>query len=732
MATDRELFIQQLVAALQENDALSGGASALPPPPPPSGSAGSGGASSRGALGPEQAVDEHTGFFLRPSSSAAAGNSSERRRLAREAHAQLQFDFPQVREPQLEALAELYRAVGGESRLEPELPITATLLDGIAYLNQQSSSGGPSGSKKTQNSEASGLLAAAVLLVVVRACLEAPDGSSANALLTSLVVTPQPQPQQQHSQPLATVADGFKAVDDDGDGWEEEFAVQEDPDDLSEVYEGQLPVAKAAPRFGRQQQATALATATATATASRVDKLRFLASRTFSSSFAAVSMEKWEQWRLDDELVAVMRLLMAQPAEDDGQQKQEEESESSAPALYGPRGEWSRYLYVLRDRVLRFPVASRHALWRLKELVEFLQQRQAPSSAATQLSAQPPQHLVYRVLAELAISREFQQRAAQRAQQGLALAIQELLPLINQEVQQLAATESTSTAPTSSVELLDADGDEELAVVLLQLLHFLLFASPNARTTAEKLQESGLLRTLLTLLPAAAANRGANDQQLEAKRWFPLLLRLLGECALWHSGFAAYVARVPKLAALLPTLRERFVAEELLLALAFRQHQVQLSASFASSSAAGGVWEAFASPSLFAEQCASYLEAMKKDAVFVLDCVAKALPAARSPVRQELQRSLQQVYGRFARAFEYPTFAADEAARQQQAAQTRGQSEEGAGEPKGGRREHEDRGQAEALQFTALRNKLRQSVKTLLLALAAGPATAGGVSSKLD
>ncbi|RLN91743.1 hypothetical protein BBJ28_00015279 [Nothophytophthora sp. Chile5] len=723
MATDRELFIQQLVAALQENDALSGGASALPPPPPPSGSAGRGGASSQGALGPEQAVDEHTGFFLRPSNSAAAANSGERRRLAREAHAQLQFDFPQVREPQLEALAEIYRAVGVENRLETELPITATLLDGVAYLSQQSSGGGPSGAKKAQNSEASGLLAAAVLLVVVRACLETPDGSSAHALLTSLVVAPQPQPQQQQSQPVATVTDGFKPAEDEDDGWEERFAAQEDPDDLSEVYEGQLPVAKAAPRFGQQQQAPALATA------SRADKLRFLASRTFSSSFAAVSMEKWEQWRLDDELLAVMRLLATRPAGDDGQQAQKE-SESSAPVLFGPRGEWSRYLYVLRDRVLRFPGASRHALWRLKELVELLQQRQVSSSAATQPPVQQPQHLVYRVLAELAISREFQQRAAQRAQQGLALAIQELLPLIDQEVQQLAAAEATTKAPASSAELLgagDDDGDDELAVVLLQLLHFLLFASPNARTTTEKLQESGLLRTLLTLLPAAAAGTDASDRQLETKRWFPALLRLLGECALWHSGFAAYVARVPKLAALLPTLRGRFVAEELLLALAFRQHQVPLSASFAASSAAGDVWQTFASASLFAEQCASYLEAMKKDAVFVLDCLAKALPAMRSPVRQELQRSLRQVYGRFARAFEYPTLAADEAARQQQAAQPRGPAEE----PESERREHEDRGQAEALQFAALRNKLRQSVKTLLLALAAGPATAG-VSSKLD
>ncbi|RLN20755.1 hypothetical protein BBI17_009423, partial [Phytophthora kernoviae] len=109
-------------------------------------------------------------------------------------------------------------------------------------------------------------------------------------------------------------------------------------------------------------------------------------------------------------------------------------------------------------------------------------------------------------------------------------------------------------------------------------------------------------------------------------------------------------------------LRERFVAEELLLAIAFHQHQVQVRW------AAVDIWEVFTSPSLFPKQCESFLEAMKKlqDAVFVLDCMEKVLQVLRPVMQKELQRSLQQIYTRFTRVFEYPTFATAEAARQQQ------------------------------------------------------------------
>lgn len=120
----------------------------------------------------------------------------------------------------------------------------------------------------------------------------------------------------------------------------------------------------------------------------------------------------------------------------------------------------------------------------------------------------------------------------------------------------------------------------------------------------------------------------------------------------------------------------------------------------------------------------------------MLDCLEKVLATLRPAMQKELQRSLQQVYTGFARSFEYPTFASADTARQQQhfAQQALSANARGDEDEKKEKKE-EDRGQTEALQFTALRNKLRQSVKSLLAALSSGSAMAhvgGRVSSKLD
>ncbi|KAK1933631.1 hypothetical protein P3T76_011845 [Phytophthora citrophthora] len=733
MDAERELFIQQLVAALQENTTLSGGASLLPSSLPSSSDAADGSSSSDSATEGEKSPQEFTGLFQ---SGVLSISSNDSERMAKDAYMQLQFDFPQVQETSIEALAELYRRVSTEKstrQVAAEIPLTTTLLDGVAYLNDEGPSSRSSGAQRSsRSSEGSGLLAAAIFLLVFHWCLETPEDPQVETLLSSLEVK-----QQELEQKKTDKLPVEKKEDDDD--FVEKFAAQEDPDDLSEVYEGHLPEPRdhRIPMWNHQKS---------TKRVSRSEKLRFLASQTFSSSFEPVSMEKWEMWRLDDELVAIMRLLVNQALENSTTPENKRNS-----ALYGPRGEWSRYLYVLRDRVLRFPNSSRNALWRLKELIEFLQA--VPITVQHRVQ---PQHLVYRVLAELAISREFHQGAAQRAQQGLALAIQELLPLISKEIHQLVPVPSAVSRKDAPENETEDDGDAELAVVFLQLLHFMLFASPNARTTVEKLHESGMLRTLLMLLPPTPVNDAQKMQQAECleKRWFPALLRLLGECALWHSGFAGYIVRVPKVVALLPTLREQMMAEELLLALAFHQHQVQVNAPVSGSQTSIDIWESFVSDSVFPHHCESYLEAMKKvktrawilfagyiipnvyailqlqDAVFVLDCLEKVVSILRPTMQKELQRSLQKIYSSFAQSFEYPSFEAAEAARQEQQFEQQVQTKDSDDEKK--EKKEEDRGQAEALQFTALRNKLRQSLKSLLASLSTGSDIGGRASSKLD
>ena len=60
-------------------------------------------------------------------------------------------------------------------------------------------------------------------------------------------------------------------------------------------------------------------------------------------------------------------------------------------------------------------------------------------------AASTSHHLVYRVLAELAMSRECQQGMAQRSEQSMAFVMQELILLIARETQQVATVPSRIT-----------------------------------------------------------------------------------------------------------------------------------------------------------------------------------------------------------------------------------------------------------------------------------------------
>ena len=119
--------------------------------------------------------------------------------------------------------------------------------------------------------------------------------------------------------------------------------------------------------------------------------------------------------------------------------------------------------------------------------------------------------------------------------------------------------------------------------------------------------------------------------------------------------------------------------------------------------------------------------------MFLLDCLEKVLANLTLTMQKELRCSLQQIYAAFRQSFEYPTFVAADAVHQQQ--QLDPQETSGNAQDIDAVKKREDRGQAEALQFTTLRNKLRQSVKSLLAALSLDStmtSIGGRVSFKLD
>lgn len=659
----RELFIQQLVAALEENSVTAKDVSSTSL----STIANDGPSSNASAFEGEHSSQEVTGLFH---AATLSPSTTDPVRLAHDAYTQLQYDFPQVQEASIEALAELYRRLpSGTSRdFAIAYPITTILLDNVNYLNDHNVSDPINRGLHVRNSEASGLLAAAILLRIVRVGLELPTDATVHNVLSALV------PQQR----LQTLRDD-KMTHNVGPKLDQQVAAAR-PHDNNEVEKQ---------HFASCVQSPMIKTTEATSVSGSLEaKLAWLASRTYSSTFHTVSMAKWEQWQLDDDLVTIIKLLIGHQRSQD-EKNTSTNDEGMASTLYGVTGEWSRYLFVLRDRVLRFPATSRHSLWQLKELLDFFHNAQV-ATFGNMVSR--PQELVYRVLAELATSPDFQVQKTRASQQWLSTLLGELLPLMMQELHHLVAA-SSATSDYANVQKSD------MATVLLQLLHYLLDASATKCTTTEKLYESGMLRTLLLLLPSET------EDAKEIQCYVPALLRLVAECALWHAAFATYLSRVATFCKVLPMLHEHFVAETVLVALAFHQHQVQLE-----NGSHIDIWATFRSNALFPTSCASNSDVVNKlqHTLFVLNCLDKGVSTLRPVVQNELQDTLQHLYSNLKLLFQYP-----EATTQQGASHEK----------------TKDRKEAEARHYTALQHQVRQRLKSLLAALSSDTRA---TSSKLD
>lgn len=103
------------------------------------------------------------------------------------------------------------------------------------------------------------------------------------------------------------------------------------------------------------------------------------------------------------------------------------------------------------------------------------------------------------------------------------------------------------------------------------------------------------------------------------------------------------------------------------------------------------------------------------DAMFVISTMVDVLETLRPKLRQELQRHLQEIYKtRFTTVFEYPSYShavvlhAPPSLVQEPEPSPTTMEDDSIPLP-------EERGQAEALQFQTFRNRLRQSIKSILL-----------------
>lgn len=101
-----------------------------------------------------------------------------------------------------------------------------------------------------------------------------------------------------------------------------------------------------------------------------------------------------------------------------------------------------------------------------------------------------------------------------------------------------------------------------------------------------------------------------------------------------------------------------------------------------------------------------------QEAVYFLECVIDALASIRPQIVDHVRKSLQGIYPRFSEAFVYPSFTSSSSSEfKQQLSVLNVESQEESEQ----KEEVEERGQAESLQFLALRNKLRQCTKSILL-----------------
>ncbi|GLE03392.1 hypothetical protein PINS_up012294 [Pythium insidiosum] len=601
MSSARDDFIAALVAALKENDtallqqshATAAQRSAVASRDTATGSSSSSSDSPSGGSDDDEELRMVTGLFA-PKTPLARDVDS----IARHAYEQLQFDFPIIDDAALQALAQQYRRLASTQARDPDSvtwAISNTMIDGIEYLTGASAT---SATSTSRGSEASGLLAAAVLLLVPRRLLEddMKVSSPASDLLSRL------QPQQPSNEPPMSSHDALQrlqqqqtrmmnSTDDDAEKSEllvELLAAEEDPDDLSLVYEADdwhLDAARSPAVATRQSVSASVVAMTPR------EQLRYLASKTFPSLLSSISLERWTEWGLDDALATIIRLLLS--AEGDSMQ---------AP-LCGPHGEWQRYLFLWRDQLLRLRATSPSLtpsldkLWPLAQWIHgAVPSRSNDDDEREDALSTAPLRVVLRVVAELTQSQTFAH--------DLARGMPTLHPLVRQELERLAQRYRKEEEAAEVASFAARHSDHVLVVV--QLLRFELRLATAA--AAERLQTSGLLRAALGLVPSTPTEKGLRDAV-----WLAPLLRLLAESALWSAVVASFVLRVPRLRALWERLQsvaadvnddvdDAWAVERCLLSLAARQHRVDV--------AAGTTDELLPGETLFPARCRSFLDAM--------------------------------------------------------------------------------------------------------------------------
>ncbi|CAK4326720.1 unnamed protein product [Aphanomyces euteiches] len=289
--------------------------------------------------------------------------------------------------------------------------------------------------------------------------------------------------------------------------------------------------------------------------------------------------------------------------------------------------EWIRYMHLLRDRMLQYPVTCAGIL---NKMVHFFADKMETA-----------QTWLLQLLVEVAASKEFKQ-----ASMAKASILSTLRSLLSSIAKQFAL-------------LVEKSGVGDI-LIYAQLLEW---AVVEDAAMISALEDYGILRTTIQFVAANPTDSTTLQQTL----------RLLVQCMLFRTSFAAYMERVPSMQRW-RDFAQQYPAEYCLWALSLSLSRVDSSDEF--SAVLGG---------LFPSHCTNAFEAQKAmmAAVYVLETLVKLQHQGRLLTkRNQIIAVLTPLTARLAQLFTFP------------------------------RRDDVEDDEA-ATKNTALKNRIRLAVKTL-------------------
>ncbi|CAK4899561.1 unnamed protein product [Aphanomyces euteiches] len=349
-------------------------------------------------------------------------------------------------------------------------------------------------------------------------------------------------------------------------------------------------------------------------TSSMEAKLLLICYHTTYSPLSSLSLDDWNHLQCTDLCCSTASKLYEWP----------QTANQEAMLLHM---EWIRYMHLLRDRMLQYPVTCAGIL---NKMVHFFADKMETA-----------QTWLLQLLVEVAASKEFKQ-----ASMAKASILSTLRSLLSSIAKQFAL-------------LVEKSGVGDI-LIYAQLLEW---AVVEDAAMISALEDYGILRTTIQFVAANPTDSTTLQQTL----------RLLVQCMLFRTSFAAYMERVPSMQRW-RDFAQQYPAEYCLWALSLSLSRVDSSDEF--SAVLGG---------LFPSHCTNAFEAQKAmmAAVYVLETLVKLQHQGRLLTkRNQIIAVLTPLTARLAQLFTFP------------------------------RRDDVEDDEA-ATKNTALKNRIRLAVKTL-------------------